>query len=394
MLHVCVCVCVVADDDDVGLMWNQSQEEAMRLGLEAVYGKLGSMVKRVETLVAERRTSAGSDAAADDDASSAVRSDAQEPDVLVYCWRGGMRSTSVGWLLRECGFRCRSLDGGYKGFRRWAHGVFEEKAKDDDDDGTVLVGDEDTEGGGGGEELDAAAIPSSKLCVIGGRTGVGKTRLLRKLEAMGEQVLDLEELAAHRGSVFGWVGEAAQPSNEQFLNNVALSVAGLDATKWVFAEDEGRHVGRVHVPDALYDALRQAPLVIRVQCSRESRLDLLVEDYASGDAQSTGDWHERMKTSVAQLTKRFGSENVSKVIDALDAGEWRHVADLLLPYYDKLYDKHIKNETGTGTGTGTRKGIIVTVGEDEQDFDEDSLADGIIRHVRTLEKNEAIIPSV
>lgn len=357
----------------------------MRLGLEAVCGKLGSMVEQVEELVEERRT-AGSDAS---EATSGVGSDGEQPDVLVYCWRGGMRSASVGWLLRECGFRCRSLDGGYKGFRRWAHGIFDEKAKNDDD-APAGVEDADTGRRGGEEEkeLDATAIPSSKLCVIGGRTGVGKTRLLRKLEAMGEQVLDLEELAAHRGSVFGWVGEAAQPSNEQFLNNVALSVAGLDSTRWVFAEDEGRHVGRVHVPDALYDALRQAPLVIRVQCSRDSRLDLLVEDYASGHAQSTSDWHERMKASVAQLTKRFGSENVSKVVDALDAREWRHVADLLLPYYDKLYDKHIKNETGTGTGTGTRKGMIVTVGDDALDFDEHSLANDIIQRVRALEKDD------
>ena len=208
-----------------------------------------------------------------------------------------------------------------------------------------------------------------------------KTKLLKYLSKIGEEVLDLEDLASHRGSVFGWVGEVKQPTNEQFSNNVAVCMSSFKkhSGSWIFVEDEGRHVGHVHVPDALYHALRQAPLVIKIQCSRKSRLDILVQDYANSDTQEKGEWLDGMKRSVSQLRKRFGNENVEKVIETLDEGDWRAVADMLLPYYDKLYDKHIQNETGTGSGTGTRQGKILSVGQDDIDFDERELADGILR---------------
>ena len=101
------------------------------------------------------------------------------------------------------------------------------------------------------------------------------------------------------------------------------------------------------MPDELYDALRQAPLVVRVQCSTASRLDILVEDYSAAtttaaDGRSRAEWLEKMKASVAQLRKRFGDENVARVVAALDAGDWRGVAEMLIVYYDRLYDKHIK----------------------------------------------------
>lgn len=431
----------------------------MKVGLGIVRNKLGIIVQTVREFLAMRKaytekqlndTGIDSNRGSDDDtmssSSSTSSTSTSTHDVLIYCWRGGLRSASVAFMLKECGYQCVTLKGGYKGFRKWARlQVGDEEpvsrssysndkirknktsgqsdndgnnnnCKNDQDDvhatesvvdtnnNQRLCGANDdvasidatpiptktpsrsegqTESSGGGHgngNSGMAKLPyMPQFCVIGGRTGVGKTKLLRHLHDIGEQVLDLEDLASHRGSVFGWVGEVKQPSNEQFLNNVAVNMSSFQQNKWVYVEDEGRHVGHVHVPNELYNAIRQAPLVIKVQCSRNSRLDILVQDYANSTVQAKSMWLDGMKKSVSQLRKRFGDENVAKVIAGLDEGDWRKVADLLLPYYDKLYDKHIQNETGTGSGTGTRQGVILSIGHDDVDFDEVQLAEHIVK---------------
>ena len=170
-------------------------------------------------------------------------------DVYVMCFRGGMRSSCVGWLLKERLRKARVfvVDGGYKAFRRWALERCGPKR----------------------------GLPAPRVCVVGGRTGVGKTRALLALRAKGEQIIDLEGLANHAGSAFGWVGREPQPTSEHYSNLVACEWHALDASRWVFIEDEGPHVGRCSVDPLLFERMRNAPLVLRMVAPREVRLHTL-----------------------------------------------------------------------------------------------------------------------
>ena len=235
----------------------------------------------------------------------------------------------------------------------------------------------------------ARALPGRRVCVVGGRTGVGKTRVLLALRRMGEAVIDLEGLAGHRGSAFGWVGQRwegkttdeapEQPSSEHFAN--LLAVAWRDANRdhhggqvaaaggggggggrgWLFVEDEDTHIGGVTLPASVYALLRCAPLVVRVVVGERARLRLLVEDYAGDAARGPdpGAWLARMLASVARLQKRLGGERVAALQAQLVAGEYEGVAKVLIAYYDKLYDAHVANGSGSGSGVGARPGVVL-----------------------------------
>ena len=193
-----------SDDEraEVGTLYKQKgHDAAFSRGLEAVSGKMGAFVHEVGGLAA----------------AGAGAGDADTSEVMVYCWRGGMRSASMAYLLQESGIRAHVLEAGYKSFRRWALSRFE------------------------GEQL-RASMP--RLVVVGGRTGVGKTKLLRRLREMGQQVLDLEGLARHRGSVFGWVGEGAQPTTEHYVNELAVQASHFDADRFVGVRQKRLHESR------------------------------------------------------------------------------------------------------------------------------------------------------
>jgi tRNA 2-selenouridine synthase len=170
-----------------------------------------------------------------------------------YCWRGGMRSASTGWLLSLCGFDARVLDGGYRSYRRWC---------------TALVG-------------DPATPPPTRVVVLGGCTGSGKTDVLSALSARGEQVIDLEGLANHRGSAFGSVGQQPQPSNEAYENEIALAVRRASPDRPLWLEHEGQHVGCCSVPHAVQTWVRCASrgVFVVMGMPRELRALRLVEDY-------------------------------------------------------------------------------------------------------------------
>ena len=220
-----------AERADVGKCYaKKGRDEAMRLGLAKLRkkGGLGALAARV-----------AGDATV----------------VGVYCWRGGLRSGSVAWLLARRNVDVFVLDGGYRAYRRHLRELFEE---------------------------------GPRVIVVGGRTGVGKTRVLRALAAKKHQVLDLEALAAHRGSAFGDLKGAAQPSNAAFETKCAWAWRALDATRDVFVEDEEGHVGRCLVPPALYARMRAAPRVVRVDASDAARVAHLLEDYAEDEAAGAG----------------------------------------------------------------------------------------------------------
>ena len=300
------------DDDEraaVGTAYKtRGRGEALVLGMAAAAPRLEAIVERAKRAVETVATTRGNGDGEDDG----------EIDVYVMCFRGGMRSSCVGWLLKERlrGARVHVVEGGYKAFRRWA-----------------LERCGPTRG-----------LPAPRVCVVGGRTGVGKTRALLALRAKGEQIIDLEGLANHAGSAFGWVGREPQPTSEHYSNLVACEWHALDASRWVFIEDEGPHVGRCSVDPLLFERMRNAPLVLRMVAPREVRLHTLVEDYATSELRSHPEWMPTMRESVDKLVKRLGGDRVRDIREKLEAGDFTAVAEGLLEYYDGLYDKHLMSK--------------------------------------------------
>lgn len=216
---------------------------------------------------------------------------------LVYCWRGGMRSGSFVTWLRLVGWDAQQLQGGYKAFR--SHVI----------------------------RQIAELAPQLKLQVLCGPTGSAKTRVLQALGERGEQVLDLEALAAHRGSVLGAVPGVAQPSQKGFETQLAQALAGFDLDRTVWVEAESRRIGRIHVPEPLLQRLRSSP-VVEIAATREARLAYLLQDYAS-----LGD-------DVPGLVDKLGSlrELQSKETIARWQGWARERA--LAPLFDELMALH------------------------------------------------------
>jgi len=168
---------------------------------------------------------------------------------LVYCWRGGQRSGSLAMVLGQIGFRVQVLEGGYREYRR-----------------AVM--------------LALEALPARfAFRVLCGATGSGKSRLLHALAAQGEQVLDLEALANHRGSVLGLVPGSPQPTQKAFDSALWAALQRLDAARPVWIESESKKVGEVRVPEALVQRMRAAPCV-RVDMPVEARVHLLMADYS------------------------------------------------------------------------------------------------------------------
>ncbi|HEY9646616.1 MAG TPA: tRNA 2-selenouridine(34) synthase MnmH, partial [Chroococcidiopsis sp.] len=165
--------------------------------------------------------------------------------VRLHCWRGGMRSGAIAWVLELAGFQVSVLEGGYKAFRRWA----------------------------------MAAVQEVKpILILGGMTGTGKTDILTALAAQGEQVLDLEHLAKHRGSSYGALGLPPQPSNEQFENRVGLRWAKMDRDRPIWIEAESKRIGICRIPEPLVQQMEQAP-ILEIERAHRERLNLLVKHY-------------------------------------------------------------------------------------------------------------------
>ncbi len=230
-----------------------------------------------------------------------------ERKIIVYCWRGGMRSQILSWLLEMVGFQVFRLKGGYKTYRSY---TFE-----------LIRGD-------------------WKLIVVGGKTGTGKTRILKELRDQGEQIIDIEGLANHKGSSFGSIGQPPQPSVEQFENLFAEELRLLNPTIPTWVENESRKIGRLILTDRFYEQMCQSPL-IDIQKSEHERIELIAEEYADLPA-------EELVAAVKRLTKRLGGLRTAQAIEDITAGnhpEW--IANLLI-YYDKTYefdlDKHEENK--------------------------------------------------
>ena len=223
-------------------------------------------------------------------------------EVLVYCFRGGMRSGGMAHLLSKAPLRVHTLDGGYKGFRNWAIDQWER---------------------------------DRNLVVVGGPTGSGKTDVLLALrEALGRQVIDLEGDAHHRGSIFGALGRPAQPTNEHFENVLALQWAGFDEVSPVFIEDESHAVGKCGVPPGLWARMRdERTPVLRLDVPRDARVEKLVSEYGVFPPAD-------LAGCVRGLVKRLGHKHVDQLCGWLEESppKLAAVAEYLLTnYYDDMY---------------------------------------------------------
>jgi tRNA 2-selenouridine synthase len=227
---------------------------------------------------------------------------------LVYCWRGGQRSGTLAWFLAQIGFRTTVIEGGYKAFREQVRADL------------------------------AAWPPRLNFVVIAGRTGSGKTRLLQALAAVGAQVLDLEALAQHRGSVLGALPDAPQPGQKAFEMRLWQAMRSFDAARPVFVESESRKIGQLHVPAALIERMREAGRCVVLELPDAARVDLLVEEYGFFAQEP-----ERFVHQLDGLVALRGRQTVQQWQALARAGDWRTVfLALMLEHYDPLYDRSIQ----------------------------------------------------
>ena len=257
----------------VGTLYKQvGKEEAMELGLRFVGPKMESFVKQAKALAPNRR-------------------------LAVHCWRGGQRSGSMAWLFRQAGFDVVTLEGGYKAYRH-------------------LV-------------LDGLAMTDLKLIILGGRTGSGKTKILHALRELGEQIIDLEGLAHHKGSAFGFIGEAPQPTVEQFENELFASVAPMHTSRRVWVENESRSIGRIYIPDSFWSKMKIAPLVI-IEIPDEARIEHLLADYVLTD-------RDELVLAFQKIASKLGGQHLKTALEALQQDDFGAAAHIALTYYDKTY---------------------------------------------------------
>jgi tRNA 2-selenouridine synthase len=202
----------------------------------------------------------------------------------------------MAWLFETAGMKAYTLEGGYKAYRRYIREQFSRPVK---------------------------------MRVLGGFTGSGKTDILKILEKQGEQFLDIEGLAHHKGSVFGPLGQEPQPTNEQFENNLADAWRKFDFTRTLWMEDESRQLGSCILPDPLFSRLRKAPL-IKILVPKSEREKRLVMEYGGFKKEELGE-------QLTKIRERLGGQYLKEALKALDNGDLQIVAGLTLRYYDKAY---------------------------------------------------------
>ena len=266
----------------------QSREAAIKAGLPLFGNKMLSMIETVETWIADTQKN----------------NNLTKPTLFVHCWRGGMRSAAVAWLLDLYGYKVIQLTGGYKAYRNWV--------------------------------LEQFTIPYS-LKVLGGYTGSGKTEILQALQEKNYAVIDLEGIAHHKGSAFGAIGQLPQPSQEMFENILAKKLFEVNKNnKPIWIEDESQRIGTVLIPTPLFHLMRNSTCYF-MKIPFEQRLLFILEAYGKFDAQSLIEATERIQ-------KRLGGLETKNTVAHIMQGELKEAFSILLKYYDKWYEKNAQNQ--------------------------------------------------
>ena len=303
----------------------QSREAAIKIGLDFFGPKMRKMVEQVEELIGNRQLAIGKED------SSSRRNLPIANCLLLYCWRGGMRSAGVAWLLDLYGYNVFSLIGGYKKFRNHV--------------------------------LETFKLPF-QFKILGGYTGSGKTEMLKALQNQGEVAIDLEEIARHRGSAFGKMG-CEQPSQEMFENVLAQELRGklvrqdsfgaigngqlarnVELSPFtsrspsgdhspIWLEDESQRIGDINIPHELWKTIRQSPVYF-FDIPFEKRLNRVVDEYGTMDK-------EKLIDCIIRIQQRLGNLETKNAINYLHENNTVECFRILLKYYDKWYLKSLHN---------------------------------------------------
>ena len=217
-------------------------------------------------------------------------------EMIVHCWRGGMRSANFCQFVGMAGIKTHQLKGGYKAYR---HMVVESFKK------------------------------PFQFAIIGGCTGSGKSEILRALAKQGEQIIDLEMLAHHKGSAFGGLMQPVQPTTEQFQNDLFEEFLKLDINKLIWIEDESIGIGKIFLPNDLWQTMSNSP-VVEIGLPKEERVKRLVNEYGSADK-------EEFLQAMVRITKKLGGQHFKAAKEKLLEGDMNSTIDILLTYYDKAY---------------------------------------------------------
>ncbi|RNC28980.1 MAG: tRNA 2-selenouridine synthase [Candidatus Dichloromethanomonas elyunquensis] len=261
----------------IGAIYTQeSPKKAAEIGLQVVSSKLPSLYKQVEML-------AGKD------------------PVMLFCWRGGMRSKSVAVILDLMGLSVYRLHGGYKAYRR------------------SIV------------EFFSKEFPFH-VVVLKGNTGTGKTEVLKQLKAEGYPVIDLEGLSNNRGSVFGHIGLGAQPTQKQFESLLYREITNYVHFVYILVECESKRIGRVTIPHSVYSAMQEGTQIL-IHDSLGHRAERLVKEYTQMVERDID-----LRNALERLKKRIGKASLAGLLDMLDKNDYEGFAGkLILEYYDPLY---------------------------------------------------------
>jgi tRNA 2-selenouridine synthase len=256
----------------------KGQAEAIREGFRLVGPRLAEIIQQTETIAAGK-------------------------EILVHCWRGGMRSSNFCQFAGMAKIKSQVLKGGYKAYRQFALETFQQPLQ---------------------------------IILIGGCTGSGKSEVLRALKDQGEQVIDLETLAHHKGSAFGSLMQLPQPTTEQFHNNLFEEIFELDISRPIWVEDESITIGKVFLPPDFWLRMKSSPIV-QMNVSKEVRVQRLVSEYGHAD-------RAEFLEAMTKIVKRLGGQHFKAAKEKLLGGDMAGTIEILLTYYDKYYLESIESK--------------------------------------------------
>ncbi len=270
----------------------EGRQKAILIGLKSINPKLIAFKKGLEDLAQTR--------------SNTFKKTKSIPCLRIYCWRGGMRSASVGWLANFLNLRPIILKGGYKSYRNWTLQQFQKEWP---------------------------------LRLLGGRTGTGKTDLLLSIARKNISTIDLEGLANHRGSSFGGLGLPLQPTSEQYENLIAenLELCSTNMDKGIWLEAESANLGRCRIPNELFKQMKTAPL-LEIHRSKNERINQLVKIYSVNKKND-------LKEATSRISRRLGPQRTNQALQAIEEGQWEQACLTMLEYYDRCYDYELKRSS-------------------------------------------------